>query len=717
MENIRFVGRDLHRTTYTLKDMYEYCSSKSLLGLDIETSAKFKRGTYNENIYKGGLDPYLSRICMIQIGDLETQFVIDAREFSKEELSKWLKPMLENKKIKKVIHNAKFEGKFFKHCLDIEILNVWDTMICERILYNGYLHSYSLKALMGRYLGAKGVEELSLFNSDSFFDDEVDMYVDKSTRMQFVNWGDKPFTSQQILYAVDDIIAPLRIYKEQIKGRIIDGEVWNPKLAFKLENKFTQILAYIELVGMPIDTIKWLELYKKNHKDYLCKLNFLNDYVINNHLDFTDSVNLFSNKAECAIQWSSSKQVINFFRKLGFCPKEKSKQTKKLEWTVGAKALFKLLDNTYKLKYYSSKFPEKIENNSDLILAYLLYKQSEQLSTTFGKDWLKYVHPITKRVHTSFNQFMNTGRLSSTSPNLQNLPGIKEFRDCFTNGEYYINADFSGQESRVLAYITKVPALVEFYTKGHPIFGSDLHSYAATAMYRALLKDPDLIVTKKTDKEKRNNAKAFNFKLSYGGSAWTIKDEIGKSIEETQELLKAYFEGFPGLEQEFESAKKDVLKKGWIQLCPKTDKRYFYPFYKRMKQIEDEAYLLTDYEKGKKIPEEEKIRLRKETNWSALWREWGTYKGELERRKLNYRIQGSAASQIKLAAILFYKDKTHPNQVIMNVIHDEILAICPQSLLEETKILLEESMRLGGNTITPTINMPAEGVISKVWEH
>lgn len=136
-----------------------------------------------------------------------------------------------------------------------------------------------------------------------------------------------------------------------------------------------------------------------------------------------------------------------------------------------------------------------------------------------------------------------------------------------------------------------------------------------------------------------------------------------------------------------------------------------------MKNLIKEIYTLTDYEPMQKIPLEEKKRLREETNWTELWRKYMYHKGKLERKALNYIIQGSAASQIKLAAIMFYKNRKDSSQVILCIVHDEIVATCDKGLEEDTKILLETSMIEAGNYITNILPMKAEAIISEKWEH
>jgi len=584
---IYFIGNDLFNEyqSATMEECIAYCKTQSIVGLDIETGRKYPKNQYNEEVYKPGLDPYLSRIVMIQIGTLEKIFIIDARCINYF----GLKEILEDNSILKVIHNAKFEGTFFLS-QGIKICNVWDTFMAEKVLYNGLKISYSLASLMYRYLGIKPAEQVDLFNSyeddedEDFEMDELDMldyrpkqqqlYVDKSTRLQFINIGDAPFSSKQMEYGADDIKAPLQIYAIQRNGRYILDEKgkeihYNPVYGFITQNEFTQVLASIQYEGMEFNQQKWIELAEKAGSIYRERCDKLNSYVETNYAsNFCDSINLFSGKPTCAIKWSSPDQVIKFFRHLGFCPKEKSKQTGKLEWTVGAKALFKLLSVDYRDKFYSGKETE-IVTQEDIILNYLLLKKSEQSYTTFGKDFLKYVHPITKRIHSSYNQYMHTGRMSSTNPNLQNIPAGHEYRECFRSEKYiWINADYASQESRILADVSANETLIKFFTEKDDVFGGDMHSFAATNMERVIRRDPSIIITKKNNPKARNIAKALNFSLSYGGSAFSLKDALSCSVEEAESFIQAYFDGFPGLEENFNKTRELACKRGWIELDP-----------------------------------------------------------------------------------------------------------------------------------------------------
>ncbi|MEN6292335.1 MAG: hypothetical protein ABFD07_10040, partial [Methanobacterium sp.] len=188
----------------SISDCYEYIKDQRIVGLDIETSKKFKEGEYDESVYKGGLDPYLSNVIMLQIGTADKLYVIDVRDFSNEDMLPIVNYLNYNDKILIVGHNLKFEGKHLKHKYGIRLKNVWDTMICEINLTNGLPFKYGLANLAERYLKVKKDSELSLFAdlyskkqvtlNDKYLEDnahvltpyevEDDYFIDKSTRLQ-----------------------------------------------------------------------------------------------------------------------------------------------------------------------------------------------------------------------------------------------------------------------------------------------------------------------------------------------------------------------------------------------------------------------------------------------------------------------------------------------------------------------------------------------------
>lgn len=380
--NIYFIGdnksiEDKHIKKCDIDYCYNYLKNKKVVSLDIETTRKFN-GIYRNE----GLDPYVSEIVMLQIGDEDVQFVIDYRSVKIDKIL----PILSSKDIVKVGHNIKFEYKHILHNKGVKLNNVYDTMIIEKIIYKGYMLPNSLKDLNKRYL---------------------DIDVDKSTRLEFLNIKNREFSDRQIYYGAEDILYPLLIRNKQLER--IESE--NLEKTISLEMLFLLVLGDMEYKGLYFDKEQWLRVYDKN----LIKFNEfkknLDNYIIDNYFD-TDFVSkqldLFNTgNFTCRISWTSSKQVIEFFSFLGICPKEVSKSTGKLDYTVNAKVVKSSLNTINK----------DISNTlKDLLSLYLEFKEIEQSVTTFGKKFLKYINPITQRLHSNYDQVLNTGRISSSGP-------------------------------------------------------------------------------------------------------------------------------------------------------------------------------------------------------------------------------------------------------------------------------------------------------------
>jgi DNA polymerase I-like protein with 3'-5' exonuclease and polymerase domains len=734
---IYFIGQSLFEyndiQNATLTDCLNYCKNKKILGLDIETTRKYKKNLYSEEVFKPGLDPYLSNIIMLQIGDLENQFIIDCRN---NDIS-ILKPVLEDSQILKVGHNLKFETKhlFLK---GICLKNIWDTMICEKVLYNGEKRSFSLEALMKKYLNYHSKEELDLFqNNDSVFEYEDDfeneisnleftekLYVDKSIRTQFVEIGEKPFTESQIKYGATDIITPLQLQEIQSKGRIIQGELYLPTKAFEIENRFVIALGKIELRGVTIDVNGWLAMYDKNLEIYFKKKEALDNWVTSNFQKFSRT-DLFSNN-ECLVDWQSPKSVIQFAKFLNICPKEKSKFTGKIEYTVGAKAMFRLLSNENKdlfFKGVSLDFKDK-DDTQAFILNFLLFKKYQQLTTTFGKNWLRFVHPVTKKVHTNFVQILQTGRMSSTFPNLQQIPNGEEWRKLFipsSKNKKLIATDYNSMEAVLAAEVSNVPLLQDFFINGHPIFGSDFHSFVATQMYRVIRNDSNLIINKKEHAKERNTAKSLTFKLFFGASDYTIAVDLGITPEEGTLFYNSYMDGFPGLLDNFKKTQELAYKRGWIELDPYTGMRFFYPDFLKIQELNKEAmsYFPEDYKKLSKEEQKSfKENLYKDKPFiKDLWKDWGKYRSKLARAALNYRIQGFGARLTKLAVLELEEDNYSLDEGLLLIVHDELVEEFLIENAENRSKITEKSMNLSGIIAGNKIPLYGTSAVGDYWIH
>lgn len=761
----------------TIQDCVDYISKLDVIGLDIETSVDEKLMHLQTKIHRGGLDPYLSRCIVIQVGDIHHSFVIDARDFTKEELQPILDILHWNEKVLIVGTNLKFEAKHLKHKYGLEMKLVWDTMIVDMNLWNGLEHRFSLADQAYRYLGIQKTSDINLFNTltenkvvtldDYNLDNEYtitpfeladDFTIDKATRMEFISIGDKPLTKKQIEYSSDDIVLPILIREEQLKGRTLPcGEVYNPEKLHRMENSFTQVLGEIELNGMPFRKDMWLELYEKNLKVHTQRLKDLNSYVMCMYPTHTAQPNLFTPVPTCMVDWASSKQTISFFKKLSnpnnpeecLCPKAYSKQTKRKDWTVGATELIKLLPNDMKNAYMKDKWvgfekvgkgQYKIDHHA-LILSYLLLKKAEQSITTFGKEWLKYVHPVTGRVHSNYRQLLNTGRMSSTSPNLQNCGEV--YRACFktTDEKCMINNDYSSQESRVLADKSGDELFVDFFKNGDAFFGSDFHAYTATKVFKIKENDPDLVVQPKdlpeggknalfteVDDERRFYAKSVNFGASYGKEARSFAIDWGVAEEVADDFMISYYGTFVGLKDFFKKQRRAAVDNCMIHIDDVVDRRWFFPHAKEMQSLKEEldSYYPDGYMTGKlRWSKEKKAEFKAELNetYPQLKAMWKTYFGmvsPLERKGLNYPIQGSASSQIKTSLIM-YRIERIENKLedlkIINVVHDEIVAESSKSNGQVYGQLLEDCMVKGGNIFVKNKIMAADFVVADSWGH
>ena len=205
-----------HYQLATINDVVEYCSSKTILGVDTETE---------------GLDFTCKKMIMFQIGDTDNQYIIDTRYKSIE----LLRDVLECRDIVKIFHNAKFDYKFIKKWSDITCQGVYDTFLVELVNSCGKNLGYALKDLCKRY-----------FNVE----------LNKNIRNKFVELNGKPFDDTQIVYGAKDVEYLCKIRELQIPVT----ERYRLQNVVKLENKVVLALADIEYNGLTLDINKWKEL-------------------------------------------------------------------------------------------------------------------------------------------------------------------------------------------------------------------------------------------------------------------------------------------------------------------------------------------------------------------------------------------------------------------------------------------------------------------------
>jgi DNA polymerase I len=297
---------------------------------------------------------------------------------------------------------------------------------------------------------------------------------------------------------------------------------------------------------------------------------------------------------------------------------------------------------------------EELRGTHPIVEMILEHRQMVKLKSTYADALPLLVNPHTGRLHTSFNQTVaTTGRLSSSDPNLQNIPIRTEWgrrvRKSFVAGDLsrvLLSADYSQIELRVLAHITGDPALVESFRKGE-----DIHAATAAQVY-------GIPITDVTPNERRI-AKTVNFGVLYGMSDYGLARDSGLSRKESALFIESYFQRYGAVRDHFERVKREAAEKGYVSTLLGR-RRY--------------------------IPE---IRSSHRGLRQAA-----------ERMAINMPIQGTAADIIKIAMINLHhrmSEKGFESKMILQV-HDELLFECPreevEALAPEVKRIMESAMAL-----------------------
>jgi len=281
---------------------------------------------------------------------------------------------------------------------------------------------------------------------------------------------------------------------------------------------------------------------------------------------------------------------------------------------------------------------------SDVIENIILYRQLSKLKSTYISSLPKLIHPKTGCIHTSFNQTVTaTGRLSSSEPNLQNIPirtpigkAIRKAFKVKREENIFVSADYSQIELRILAHFSQDPTLMEAFNKG-----LDIHTKTAAEIFGI----PENQVTE----ERRRIAKVINFGIIYGMSPHGLAQELRISQQEAQAYISRYFERYPKVKEFIENLLSDARIKGYVKTL-----------LGRKRKIEN---LTSNYKK-----------LREQA----------------ERYAINTPMQGSAADIIKLAMVELHKKLKHFKTVLQ--IHDELLFEGPEEKLKEEIETIKEVM-------------------------
>ena len=261
----------------------------------------------------------------------------------------------------------------------------------------------------------------------------------------------QPFRDDQIVYGAKDVEYLLQIRQKQLPN-IAKYKLEN---VVDLENKAVLAFSDIEYNGLDIDKDKWEVIAKQSERESIAMRSELDDMLIADPRlsEFistvvqTDLFTDFDDIRKVNVKWTSPTQVLAVFQKL----------VPDLE-NVNGKQMYK----------YRRKYP--------LIDKYVKYKEKMKLATSYGKDFFKFVSGDGK-IHTSFNQILDTGRVASRKPNMQQIPADNSFRNCFIapEGWCFVSSDYSSQELNVIAFGSKDPVWTDALQKGQDLHLSLIH--------------------------------------------------------------------------------------------------------------------------------------------------------------------------------------------------------------------------------------------------
>ena len=301
---------------------------------------------------------------------------------------------------------------------------------------------------------------------------------------------------------------------------------------------------------------------------------------------------------------------------------------------------------------------EKLKKEDPIIEQILEYRQLMKLNSTYVEGLKPYINPKTKRIHSFFHQTITaTGRISSTEPNLQNIPTRfelgKRLRKVFKpEKEYvYVDADYSQIELRVLASISEDKHMVEAFKKGE-----DIHKQAASKVFKTPIEE--------VTKEQRTNAKAVNFGIVYGISDFGLGEQLGIGRKQAKVYIDEYLNEYSGIKKYMDNVIEEAKEKGYVE---------------------------TLFNRRRYIPE------LKSNNY--LVRQFG------QRAAMNTPIQGTAADIMKIAMIKVFKEieKRGLKSKIVLQVHDEMMIEAPINEVEEVQIIVKECMETATKLNVPLV--------------
>lgn len=638
--------------------MYEYVTN--LKGIANFVSEIQKVNFVSLDTETDGLDCFTNKLLLIQVKVGEVTFIFDCRKLIKNDIT-YITQILQDSRKLIIGHNIKFDLKFIATYTG-ELLGskdgystVHDTMIAEGLIVNGVGERFpSLAELVYKYCGVT---------------------LDKSIREEFYKNPDQEITEQQLIYSALDVEYLHTICLQQIEKLAEQKQ----SQILNIENRLLPVICSMELEGVALNVEKWnllvdearqisTELEKelldeivsaipfRKFKNLLELVDFL--YIpaktkkLRKELESIEDLDAAVDYIKRNINLSSNKQLLNILVNVfGVVDKKK-----------------KPIDST------NEKVIDKFAEDYPIIKKVMSYREQQKKVTSFGDNFLSNIHPVTKRIHTNYEQLgAGSGRIASSRINLQNIPKDQKYRSPFEarEGYYILGVDFSQEELRLMAKVTKAKNMIEAYKNGE-----DLHTRTASEIFE--------VPVEQVTKEQRYKGKTANFAVGYGSTEYGLYKNFGIPLKEGKEVLdKFYNKAYPEI-RDFKASIGEVIWSKEFSTTLTGRKRYF-----------------------------QKPKIFADGN------ERERFKSSTLRELLNHIIQGTGADIIKKALCRIYYENPFGSKLkILMQVYDEIVCEVSEDIAEEAKEFVCRVMKEVEEEYLEGI-VPAEvsAELERYWKH
>lgn len=537
------------------------------------------------------------------------RFELVANQLNKDDCLAQLKPLLENSSIQKIGQNIKYDLTIFANN-HIQLKGVcFDTMLQSYVLDSTGRHN--MDALSERYLGHKTIEFESIAGKGK-------------NQLTF----DKIAIAQATEYAAEDADITMKLH--QTLWQELQQSPSLVKVFNDIELPLVQVLSQIERNGVLIDSQALLQ----QSEEIAQRLTALEQQV---HQEAGEEFNLAS--------------------------------TKQLQEILFTKLALPIIAKTPKgAPSTNEDVLETLAQQGHIVPKLLMeHRGLAKLKSTYTDKLPAMVNQHTGRVHTSYHQAVTaTGRLSSSDPNLQNIPIKNEegrrIRQAFIaiKGYKIIAADYSQIELRIMAHLSQDNGLITAFSEG-----KDIHRSTAAEIFGIPLNE--------VTSEQRRSAKAINFGLIYGMSSFGLSNQLGISRADAQKYMDLYFQRYPSVQTFMTDIREKAKMQGYVETL--FGRRLYLP----------------------------------EINSSNAMR-----RKAAERVAINAPMQGTAADIIKLAMITIHNEikNNHDIQMIMQV-HDELVFEVKEDKVEEYSALIKSLMENAAQLLVPLI---VEAGVGNNWD-